>query len=217
MGKYIFLALLFLTVTSQAQNISTRRDSLRTNVCWYLGISTSGTDLLTTAKINNAVNNAIHETCKDYPAYVKLDTVKIDSAAVGGSLNNDFRDLKTVFFILGDTVRMPVEIIEPDTLKRKQPTISDNLFVEGKNVIVRYCWSEDSLLRISAKWRNAVDTAKFEIEYFAYDSMLTSDSDKTLISADYLLNVIYRACSTLEEIRGNPAKADKWLLRYRGQ
>lgn len=213
MKKYILLLLLFSAVTSQAQ-ISARRDSLGIRACWMIGVPTTGTDILTSAKIVDAINRAVYSTCVDYPAIEKFDTVKIDSAAEYGSLNSDFVALKAVWMIKGDTVRMPVEIIAPDTLKRKQADIRDNLIVEGKDPVVRYCWSVDGKLRISSKWRDGVDTAKFFVEYYAIDTPLTSGSSATSIKKEFREILLYKICENLETMRGNFTEAVEWRKLY---
>lgn len=206
MKKLIFLLLFVSTVYGQEFPISPRLDSLGINVCWNLNISTSGTDLLTSTKIYAAVNRGILLTCQDYPALPKFDTVYIDSTMEGGALPADFDRAKECLLIFGDTLRIPMVPITVDSLYGLfGGSAEKNMKQYYETSAPVYFVIHDTTFSVHPKWRTGVDSLMIRVDYYAIDTVLTSDSSETSVRPAYREMIINAACAILEKMRGKDA------------
>jgi hypothetical protein len=210
--KYILLFVLLFAVSASAQ-ISPRLDSLGYRVMWRLGMPEDGTDLIDTNKIDDAVNAGIYQTCKDYPALPKYDTVYISSSVEGGALNSDFDRIDECYIIYGDTLRYPLVFITADSMRKILPTLESNVQKYNTNSAPLYYSVTDTTLFVYPKWR-FTDSVKIFVKYYAIDTALTAATSATSIAPEYRIFIIYYACATIEQMRSNLDRADFWQKRY---
>jgi len=212
MKKILLFVILFCSSVS-GQGMSTRLDSLRTYVTYQVDIPTTGTDKITTAKLNSVVNRAIYVVCNDFPAYPKLDTVYIENINTSGTLNSDFLKIKSCAMMYGDSLIIYLKPMNPDTMRYLRPDEKTNKQIKDLVFAPEFYSVHGNNLFVHPKWLRT-DSVQFRIEYYAMDTTLESDSSKTSIGIEYLENVIYYACSLIEEMRGNFIKAEEWRKRY---
>lgn len=211
--KKLLIALLFLAVSASAQ-ISPRLDSLAVRAMWQINAPTTYTDLLTSAKVYNAINLAIYQVCVDFPAIPKFDTVYIDSTMEGGALNSDFLRARDCFMIYGDTARIPMVLITADSLHKFKPTIETNVQGADDTVGSVYFIIHDTTFTVYPKWRISTDSLRVSVNYFAMDTVLTAAASATSIAPEYRQKIIDFTCKIFEEIRGNYGRADYWQKQY---
>jgi len=214
MKKYIIPFLILLFSVSASAQISPRLDSIAIRSLWQINVSITYTDLLTSAKVYNAVNLANYQVCVDYPAIPKFDTTYIDSTMEGGALNTDFLRAGNCFIIYGDTARVPLIPIMADSLQEIKPTIEANIRTVGDYTGESYFVIHDTTFSIFPKWRMGYDSLKIFVNYYAMDTVLTAAASATSIRPEYRQRVIDYTCKILEEIRGNYGRADYWQKQY---
>ena len=214
MKKYIILFLILLFAVSASAQVSPRLDSLAVRALWQMNVPTTFTDLLTQAKVYNAVNLANYQVCVDYNAIPKFDTVYIDSTMEGGALNTDFLRAGDCFLMYKNVARIPVIPITADSLRKIMPTLEQNIREIADSTGVNYFVIHDTTFSIFPKWRMGYDSLLVAVNYFAMDTVLTAAASATSVAPEYRQKIIDYTCKILEEIRGNYGRADYWQKQY---
>ncbi len=196
----------FLLILAQSSwAISPRRDSLRAYTYTALGLpSTNGK--LTTANVNMFINESAVEVSRDFPAIEKFDTVLISKTGEGAALNSDFLRIHRASRIIGDTLRIPLDVTNPDSLFEKTGGLQG--VKQDRDKIESPHWYSTFGKRFQTHpkgLRESGSPDKFLIEYFATPNYLGADSDTTLIPDDYrpalLLKVRMKALIQLSDFR----------------
>lgn len=177
--------------------------SLRRGCYYQLPGCTTSTSIISTSVVDFAINRAIAETCKKYPAIEKLDTIGVSKDDEGVALNSDFLRIKKVFRMGSDTLRYPLAPIPTDSVFSFQGDLK-NHYHEDKNSLlsIKYfsTFGKRLLLHPKPAKLNA-DPDSFLVYYFAQDAMLVNSTDSTAVSSDYTEKVILYACAVLSATR----------------
>ena len=209
----IIIVLVALAGPVNAQ-LSPTLDSLRTYVAALADLPFAGTDQVDTAQMIRQIVIAIRQTCVDFPAVEKIATVTVDSASEGGALPTDFRLVKSAFLSFGDTLRVPLRPLEPDSLFLVNPTLDQNLMELTDYWSIRYYRVHADSLILHPKWYRS-DTASILLEYYAIDTTHMIHGDRTtLVRPKYRDKIIEYATSRLWAIRLNMTMADYWMREY---
>jgi len=211
--KKLLIAFLLFAVSASAQ-ISPRLDSLAIRALWQINVPTTYTDLLTSAKVYNAVNLANYQVCNDFNAIPKFDTTYIDSVIEGGALNGDFLRAGNCVLMYGAVARIPLVSIPFDSLQKIMPTVEQNIREVGDSSATTYFVIHDTTFSIFPKWRMGYDSVRIAVNYFAMDTALTAAASATSVEPKYRQKIINWTCKILEEIRGNYGRADYWQKQY---
>jgi hypothetical protein len=215
MVRFIVTILLLVpTITFGATNA--RRDSIRVAAFNQLGIPTTGTSMITTAKANEIINYAVQEVSSDFPAVEKLDTVAILPTPEGGALPSDFSSIRWCQVMASDSVRVPLEYISPDTLYKARG--GSQGVVDKKNIPLssRYYYTHAGRLLVYPKFRagDIGDTLYALIAYYAIDDTLSTDSSTTGISEEYRSALLDWICYRLEYLRFRYEAGNQYLAKY---
>ena len=127
--KKLLLILLLIPVTSFAQwPLDPMADSLIQEAYQQIGIPTTGTNLITSTRSFSALNRALGQVCVELPAYEKVTTlvVKVDSV-LGTSLPSDCHRVKDAFRVFGDSLRIPLMPIDPDSLRQHYGSVEADM------------------------------------------------------------------------------------------
>jgi hypothetical protein len=207
--------LVFLLFTACASaELSPRLDSLRVYVTDKARLSSSGDDDITLAKINREINFAIQQTCQDFPAVEKYDTLVIDSTMEGGTLPSDFHRIVNVSFMLNDVLRIPIRhLMSGDSIALKDNRLDENQQERTDTMSIKSWRVHNTILEVHPKWSRG-DTALYLLQYYALDSNLTTDSSVTQVRAKYRDKVVLFAVSRLWALRSNFAYANFWMREY---
>lgn len=212
------LSVLFFD-TSEAQSIypiSPRLDSMRLAVYSQLGINTTGSRGVPAATVNRALNRGLSQTCIDYPAIEALDTLFLQRDSEGVALADDFLRLKAVFrIIVGDSVRLPIRILNVDQIQGEFPASQDNSDQKSNRLNPENCFTYQGRLFLHPKYlgtTDAVDTLL--IHYFAMGNPLLADDSAAIVLPEYIEKIIHYACSEVSATRQNFSDASYYLQRY---
>lgn len=216
MGRLrIIVLLVFAASSAMAESpITPTRDSLSIAAFQQLNVVTTGDDQITTAKCYGALNQALLQVCRDFPAYEKIDTVTIDKTAEGGALANDFLRLKSVFRMKGDTLRVPLQVVDMDSLPGLSPRDSVAVQEKGNILSPRYAYTYANRLLTHPKYIISGSADSFLVCYYALDDKLTSATDSVSIDKTYLTALKYYACYSLLAMIQDYEGAMFWLGLY---
>jgi len=196
----ILLSLLLLAVSVSAQT-SPQLDSISAAVRTQVGAAS-------TYAVQQAVNRAYQQVCRDYPAYGQIDTLEIDSITGSVAVPSDFDRVNTLDMLLTGGARQPLWSLEgqpQDTIAKwitKEMDVTDSTDQKRYQTFAGYLytyprWSRD-------------DTASFEIRYFAIGAALVDSTDSILVSLGYRNAVFFYACAEVQTQRGRFADAMKY-------
>lgn len=205
MKKFVVLAILIAAPSLRAVDLPlTTLSELRVAVLNQMEHSTSGTALLTTAIIDEAVNRAQLKVASDFPAVEKLDTIWIGAGSTMKfyALNDDFLKLNWTFKYRGDTM-LAIEYAPPQTLYQRDAGRTANVSQPDNVSYPRYCFISRSEHngKISPKlffFPMASMTATVDtilISYYSLSNELVDDNDSTEIAPEYRDPLVYWACS----------------------
>lgn len=209
MGRLIIILLLIATPCFGAT--SARLDSLRVKAFRQLDIPDAGTQKITSAIGNDAINLAISWICSNAPAIEKWDTVYITQDASGRALNSDFNRASTAEMIWSDTtsvgvyqtVRIPLLYLSEDSLRSRYRTLEEILPVDAKNPL---SWKEfrtfGGRFLVWPIW-NREDSMMAVVTYYANDTLLQANGSQTSVRPKFLEAVIKYAAYQLAMIRNN--------------
>ena len=208
MGKTLKTVICFIFICGIAQGqtlpLSPRLDSLRVSVFNELPLATTGSALLTTARVSRQVNMAIWDVCQSFPAYEKADTVIASRAAEGGTLNSDFLRATLVMRMIGDSVRIPLIPLNLDSIQPLNQLVEANLQdLDVENDPNKWYTRNYRLYTHPKVRRESSEADTFLVHYEAMAPKLASDTDTTVIDKNFLQAVVYYAT------------AKCWLLRKR--
>lgn len=167
----------------------------------------TGSDLLTNSAIDFAINRAISRVCAQYPAIEKIDTVVINQDSEGGALNTDFDRAKAVYRMSGDTIRLALTCLMPDSIAAVLGSRTESSEADRSSLSrSRYFYTTGRRLMVLPKpSRPAADPDSFLVEYYAQDEMLSDTTDSTAIVYGYIDKVIHFAAVLLSGTRANYA------------
>lgn len=193
-------------------------DSLKYMVSAQLAATPGGTNLMSSSRLTWAINRAIAQTCSDWPAIEKLDTVAIDEGDEGAALNSDFDRCKAVYR-MGDDIRVPLAYCHPDSLPAKigTPEQAKQENQAELNSVRFWHTSGKRLLVLPRPDKPSADPDSFLVEYYAQDSRLTTGTDSTAIAQAYMDKVIAYACNQLSAMRKDWASAYFYWSIYKGK
>lgn len=197
--RVVLCVLLAGTVFGQ----SMRRDSLRLSVYDQLLLPTSGDDQVTAARFNRIFSRGINAITTSCPAYEKLDTVFITVGVEGGLLNSDFVAAKSVDKMIGQTIRIPLQVVPyDDTLYNllggtAEKTEMNKTLREHP----RYYSAFNGKLFVRPKYSKTTETDSFLTYYYAQAPDVTNDTTATTMSTAYREALIYFCCAKVSDLR----------------
>ena len=205
-----------LAVTGNAQlntPVGRQLSSLRTACYNFLGEGVADT-----ATIDLGINIGVYETCADFPALEKIDTVVIARTDEGGVLSNDFdrfKERNAVYRLIGDTLRIPLGPL-PDSLKAKLPLPKDNTHQKDRIDDPGYYWEHAGRLVLHPKYtKSQADTLL--VYYYAYDIRLVATTDSILIKGRYVTKVLDMAFAYILAQAGRESGVALFQAFYRGR
>ena len=219
MFRYIaFIVLLATTVSAQSYSVNPSRDSLITFCLYETNTNTSFTYSLTQAKAIYFLNKSIGRVCTDFPAIEKIDTVVISKSMLGDTLNSDFIRAVRIYKIEHEDtdtaqILIPLRYVTKDSTWILYPTVGSNeenpidiptsYFTHGKRFL-SYPKSQADVSRPDS----------FLVFYNAMDEILSSGTDSTAISSDYINPLIDLLTYEFAKVRRMYDKATAALGRY---
>ena len=201
MAIRIVSVLLLLATTAIGQTM--RRDSLRQIVYDQLLIPSAGDEQVTSARFNRIFSRGLNAISTSCPAYEKLDTVEITVAVEGGTLGSDFVAALSVEKIVGQTIRIPLQVVPyADTLYNLLGGTADKTTMNKTlREHPRYYSAFNGKLFAWPKYSKTTETDSFLVKYFAKAPDVTLDSTATVISTAYREALIYFCCSKVSDLR----------------
>lgn len=197
MKKLLFPALLLLC-GSCLGGVNPRLDSLSSAVLKLSSLPSTGTSQTGLTAVYNAVNRAITETCKHYPAIESVDTVTVDSLTQWMTLNTNFDRAFSVELIFDDTATIALIPLDPET--RSTLMGRGRYKTKEPSEISHYETFNDKIQILPQYGRG--DSGTLVVRYFAVDSNLTVASSQTTVAEQYRLFVVYHAVAEIAESRG---------------
>ena len=169
--------------------------------------SKTGSDLLTNAALDYAINRGIARVCAQYPAIEKLDTVAISQDNEGSALNTDFDRVKSVYRMSGDTIRLALTYLPPESVSVVLGLRTELSEAEKRRLErLQYFYTTGLRLMVLPKpSKPAADPDSFLVEYYAQGEMLSDTTDSTAIVYAYIDKVIHYAAVLLSGTRANYA------------
>jgi hypothetical protein len=216
LGVAIFLLVigLILLYASGAEAQSMRRDSIKAAVFDMVCIPTAGTDIVTSGRANRAIEQAIGDVCRDFPALIKYDTVTLTSTSDALSLNSDFLDAQGCFRMVGDSLRIPLKRTNYDSLvsifTRKETALGKPDDIKQP----RYFWITGSYINFYPKYSNSYDDNLYLIEYRALASAPVADTSQINIDILYRNELLYATAAKVSYLRKNYGESGQWLALY---
>lgn len=209
--KRLLLCLLLVAGSVSGQ---VRRDSLRVSALDLLAISSTDA-LITTARVNRIIDEAVREVSANFPAIEKLDTVVIYTTTEGGALASDFSQAWWAQIMVDDSVRIPLTYREPDTLYEARGG-SDGVSDAGKNVTQqRYYYTHAGRLMLYSKYGTGEGDSLFVLlAYYAVDDAMSADTTTTSISDAYRAALMDWICYRIEMLRFRFDAATVFAVRY---
>lgn len=223
--KLIPLLLLLLASTGFSQTVSRtytespQLDSLQAAVYAQLNIRAGGSRKITDVVVTKAINRGIIATCTDYPALEAIDTVLIGRSDTLGTLPANFNRLRKAWRLRGDTLMIPVTIINPDSIqfykKERKSYSHEKVNPESPDL----CWTHGIKLRMFPKFVGTASTIidTIQISYYGIDRGLPEDSSVTIVAPQYINKIILYACGEISATRQNFDDAGYYYGRYGGQ
>lgn len=219
-GKWLIVLLVVLLPVFGVAQTSPRLDSISLNALDRLGISQSGAGRVTLAKVYGIVNEGIEDVSTHWPAVEKTDTVVVYDSTEGGRLNSDFSRIRSVQWMIGDSVRVPIEYMNEDSLVLKFGSVDKAradiaLVVDGTERFYYYTFG--SRLYVLPKYdadTSAVDSLIFLVSYYAVDDKLTTTTDSTTISSQFRRYLRWYVYGEIETLRGRYDRAAFWTEKY---
>lgn len=202
---------LLLLVTSAFAGVSPRLDSLRVKTFRQIDVPDGGTQKITAAVGNDAVNLAITWVCANGPAIERFDTVWVTSSVVGSALNSDFNRVAAAELIWTDTtsagvfrtLRLPLYPIPQDSLHKWLSTKEAVQPTEPKNPLTwRYYRTYADRFLIYPVWSRS-DSMQVIVQYYANDTLLQANASQTSVREKFLDAVIEYAAFKLQRKRNN--------------
>lgn len=225
MAKKLFLFIMLLASTACSQTISRtytenpRLDSLQAAVYAQLNIKAGGSRKITDVVVTRAINRAIIATCTDYPALELTDTVLVGRSDTLGTLPAKFDRFRTVFRLRGDTLMIPLLVINPDSLQNYKKDLKSYRHQKANPLSPDLCWTHGIKLRLYPKFVGKTSTSidTMQITFFGIDAGLSNDSDTTIVDPRYINKIILYACGEVSATRQNFDDAGYYFRRYGGQ
>ena len=209
------LTCLFLagSVMAQTYALPTRRDSIRFMCYSRLNMPQTGTLRVDTTNANYAIDQAYANTCDDFDAIEKLDTVIIARADEGGSLNSDFLRLRKVFKLISDSVRIPMGLLPLDSLELVYPQYAENLQKRTSIMSPNRVYSFNQKLFTHPKqYRSDADTML--VYYWAMGAELVSDTAHLAVLPGFVEKVISYACGLMAVTAGRGSESQGYFNLY---
>ena len=210
--KALLIILLLAGPVMATGPISGLMTELREGVRAQLRGQTTATTLLSNSVVDWAINRGLSQTCSDFPAYEKLDTVMVSKEGEGAALPSDFVEVKAVFRIIGDTVRYPLQYMPADTLAKNYAIGSSTPDEPNTVRSLQYYHTHAGQLIFDPKSRATKDDTML-VEYYAMDAPLDDSTDTAHVKAKYLEKVILYACWALSVTEGD-GRAAAYLAAY---
>jgi hypothetical protein len=210
----IGLILILSGLVHAAGPISGLTTELREGVRAQLRGQTTATTLLSNAVVDWAINRGLSQTCADFPAYEKLDTVTVSKSGEGAALPSDFVEVKAVYRMIGDTMRFPLMYLPPDTIASHEASNvlgEQGTEVNAANSLPYYHTHAGRLLFHPKSKATKNDTML--VEYYAMDAPLDDSTDTAHVEAKYMEKVILYACWALSVTQGD-GRAAAYLAAY---
>ena len=197
--KFLLVVLCAASVSAQ----SMRRDSLRLATYDQLLIASGGNDQVTSARFNRIFSRGLNTISTSCPAYEKLDTVTITVAVEGGALNSDFVAAKSVSKILGQTIRIPLQVVPyDDTLYNLLGgTVEKTEMDRAATEHPRYYSAFKGTLFAWPKYNRTGDADSFLVEYYAAVPDVGTDTAATVLSSAYREALINYCCSKVADLQ----------------
>lgn len=205
------LVLLGLGACSASAATSARLDSLRVKAFRQCDIPDAGTQKITTAVGNDAINLAITWVCANGPAIERFDTIWTSSDPSGVALNSDFNRVATAMMVWTDTVSggplppyyIPLQEISPDSLRAVLSTLMAVKAIDPKSPFQwKYFRTFGGRFLIYPMWDRS-DSMQIALTYYANDTLLQSNASQTSVRQKFLDAVIEYAAYKLSRKRNN--------------
>jgi len=213
--KKVFVLVFLLSSSVMAgAPVTPSRDSLSARCYRMLNIPVTGTKQNPTTNMYDALNGGLAAVCRDFPALEKIDTLTIDREADGAALPTDFVRLKSVFRMKGDTLRLPLKIIDIDAIPLL--TLPEKSATQDKGDITSpgFAYTYGGRLMTHPKYIIPSLADSFLVYYYAMDDKIDSASDTVFIAKEYLNALTYFACWQLSAVRGDFQGATYWRGLY---
>lgn len=199
----VSLFVLLVSIGVQAEPLATL-DSIRAAVLTQLNAPTAGTSALTTATVNDVINQCALLISTRLPAVEKMDTVTGDPDAIMYALRTDFVALAWVVKQSGDSMLVPLEYTVVDSLYQKGGGAA-GLKPDYDNVAQpRFAYVFDSYLFLVPKPQY---NDEFLVGYFAIATPMTTGSATCSLLPEYRQTLLNFACARLAAMQGNYTQA----------
>ena len=210
------LVLSFFLCGSLCAETSARLDSIRYQVYEALNVSTSGTDIVTVARVNRKINTCIMEVCGDFPAVEKLDTIIACRDSVGFTLNTDFLRVRGVFKKTALHSLIPLTPIEIDVAFDKMGAAKLAFRQSNLDTLTpRYYLTHAKKLMFEPKvGKFCTDADTFLVAYFAHGRYLNTDTAQTDILPEYRDELLDLVCARVSMDRGDVKRAQEFFALY---
>lgn len=215
-SKLLILLLVPCLCFGQVYTVQPRLDSLQLAVLSQLNLPSTGSSRITLAVTTRAINRAYGQTCQDYPAYELTDTVVILKSDTSGSLPADFLRLRQAFKLRGDTLRLPMKIVDPTLLDTIFPAVADNIQKKTLLTSPLRTWTHARTLFVHPKYirSTAGTTDTFLVLYYAAGTALSASTDSVKVEPEYIERIIHYACKLLSATRRNFDDAAWYATEY---
>lgn len=215
MGKFLARLIIFLFIPSLlSAQIPALMDSLKFYLCnQYINIDTTGTALLSKQDLFHFINFGIQQTCEDFPAIEKLDTLYVYSDSEGVSLPSDFLRIEAAFRMVDSTIRVPfaittvkeilIEQATGESVKQSKASIfsPNNAHVFKQRLMFTPKYVRDDSLNIL-------------LYYYARDTWKIHKDSSTQIISKYREKILLYAAAQIWMLRGRPDKAALYQALY---
>lgn len=202
---HIVLSTIILCASAQAQtySVSPTLDSMTAYCLEQLDIPITGSRNVDTGFVHRKINEGYAATCNDAPAIERIDTVLIWKDNEGGVLPDDFLRAHAVFRMYGgDSSRVPMVLVDPDTLKFMNAPGTQNRDTSLSPGIA-YTFAQ-RLLTTPKVIADSAYPDSYLVMYFAMGDKLDTLTETCEVLPEYLPAVLNYAMARIEE------KREKW-------
>jgi len=215
----VVLSLLLLPVLAVGQT-SPRLDSMTVAALNQLGIKPTGTDLVTLAKVYEFVNVAIEDVSTSWPAIEKVDTVVARDSVESAVLPSDFVSIYSCDWILGDSIRIPLEYVPRDSLSHLLSN-AETAMAEPAKIIkgeekFYYSTFAGGLYTCPKVWHDSSlgGSISLFVCYYARGAKLTAVGDTTTVLSKYRRYIRWHVCEQIDLLCGRVDRAAYWRGLY---
>lgn len=207
--KRLMIVLLLLCGSVSAQ-IPARLDSLRVRVFTNLKLGSSGSSSITTAMVNQKINDAQTAVCQDFDAFEKFDTLLVHSGLEGDTIANDFLRV-SMCDRMSQGLRYPMIQIKPEERWEKGEMKTGADYDPADTTKPRYFYVyANRLVTYPRDKKPSTKPDSLFVGYWAIGRVLTADSVSTDIYPEFRDALLMKATAMVWRVRqgaGSPEAA----------